>query len=222
MKIIRVMCTGRVDMAFIFRSFLNSADGVLVGGCWPGECHYVTEGNYDALANMMLCKKLLSQIGINPERLRLEWVAASEGARFAEVMNDFVKKQKELGSLGKSEEIETSVLNKRLQAAQKLVPYIKLVERERLRVPLKSEQAYQEYYESDEVNRLFDELITDKLKTSQILSLLEMKPLSTREISESLGLDPSIVSRHMNESSRQGLVSYDTDQNQYTLISGNV
>jgi len=208
-------------MSFIFRAFLNGADGVLVGGCWPGECHYVTEGNYDALANMMLCKKILSHIGLNPERLRLEWVAASEGVRFAEVMNDFVKKQKELGSLGKCEELETRILKTRLQAAQKLVPYIKLVEREKLRAPVKSEQAYQEYYASDEVNRLFDELITDKLKISQILSLLETKPFSTREISESLGLEPSVVSRIVNESSRQGLVSYDVDQNRYTLTSGN-
>ena len=75
-KIIRVMCTGRVDLAFIIRAFLNGADGVLVAGCWPGECHYVTEGNYDALGNMYLGKKLLKHIGVNSERLRLEWIAA--------------------------------------------------------------------------------------------------------------------------------------------------
>ena len=71
------MCTGRVDLAFIHRAFLNGADGVFIGGCWPGECHYITEGNYDALATVHLYRKLMEHIGVRPERLRLEWVAAS-------------------------------------------------------------------------------------------------------------------------------------------------
>ena len=60
------MCTGRVDLAFVLRAFQKGADGVIIGGCWPGECHYVTEGNYDALGNMHLCKKLLEHIGVEP------------------------------------------------------------------------------------------------------------------------------------------------------------
>ncbi len=71
------MCTGRVDLSFVLRAFSNGADGVYVGGCWPGECHYVTEGNYDALFNMHLGRKLLEHIGLNPKRLRLEWTASS-------------------------------------------------------------------------------------------------------------------------------------------------
>lgn len=205
------MCTGRVDLEFVFRAFLKGADGVVIGGCWPGECHYVTEGNYGALGNMYLGKKLLERIGIDPERLRLEWIAASEGMRFGEVMNDFSNKLKELGPLGKDE------FKVKLEAVNKLVPYLKLVERERLRVPVKSEAAYKEFYTSDEANRLFDELIADKLAISQILTLLEGKPLSTGEISESLGLNPSEVSRHMNSSSRQGLVRYDTERKRYAL-----
>ncbi len=82
------MCTGRVDPAFVLRAFSNGADGVFIGGCWPGECHYVTEGNYQAYSMMLLTRKILGHIGINPERLRLEWVSASQGIRFAEVMND--------------------------------------------------------------------------------------------------------------------------------------
>jgi coenzyme F420-reducing hydrogenase delta subunit len=86
------MCTGRVDIAFVLRAFSKGADGVFIGGCWLGECHYVTEGNYDALFNMHFTKKLLEQVGLNPDRLRLEWISASEGTRYAEVMNDFGKK----------------------------------------------------------------------------------------------------------------------------------
>jgi len=211
------MCTGRIDLSFILRALAKGADGVFIGGCWPGECHYVTEGNYDALANMHICKKLMQKVGVNPERLRLEWVAASEGARFAEVMSDFVAKEKKLGPLGKDEGVDREALQGRLAAAQKLVPYIRLVERERLRAPEKSEEAYNAFYASDETNRLFDDLIADKLAQSQILQVLGGGPLSTREISESLGLEPSDVSKHMNSSSRQGLVSYDVDQNRYAL-----
>ncbi len=216
-KIIRLMCTGRIDLAFILRSFLKGADGVFVAGCWPGECHYVTEGNYDALGNMHLCKKLLEHIRVDPERLRLEWIAASEGIRFAEVMNDFVGKLKELGPIGKGEGIDENGLKLKLDAVNKLIPYIKLVERERLRVPAKSEEAYNTFYTSHEVNRLFKELIGDKLAISQIVSLLREKPLSTGEISEILDLNPSEVSRHMNSSSRQGLVRYDVNRKCFTL-----
>ena len=216
-RIIRLMCTGRVDLAFVLRAFANRADGVIVGGCWPGECHYVTEGNYDALGNMHLCKKLLQHIGLNPERMRLEWIAASEGTRFAEVMSEFAELLAELGPLGVGEGMDESILRLKLEAANQLVPYMKLVEREKLRVPTKSEDAYNEFYNSEEVNGLFNELIADKLTTSQILTLLDSRPLSTGEISETLGLEPSDVSRHMTSSSRQGLVRYDLGEKRYAL-----
>jgi len=222
------MCTGRVDLSFILRALLGGADGVFIGGCWPGECHYITEGNYDALANMHLCHKLLAHLGIKPERLRLEWVAASEGSRFAEVMNDFGDTLRALGPLfdraparegpsGQAEGIDAAALKGRLEAAQRLVPYIKLVERERLRAPEKTEAAYNAFYASDVVNRLFNELIADKLAISQIVQLLRQRPLSTAQIAEQLGLNPSDVSRHMNTSSRRGLVKFDVQRQCYAL-----
>jgi predicted transcriptional regulator len=97
------------------------------------------------------------------------------------------------------------------------VPYLKLVEREKLRVTTKSEEAYNEFYNSEEVNRLFDDLIVEKLAISQILLALEEKPLSTAEISEVVGLNTSEVSRHMNSSSRQGFVRYDIEKKCYVL-----
>ncbi len=211
------MCTGRVDMAFVLRAFQNRADGVIIGGCWPGECHYVTEGNYDALGNMHLCKKLLQHIGLRPERLRLEWIAASEGLRFAEVMSDFAKTLAKLGPLGLGEGMEETELKRKLDAVNQLIPYVKLVEREKLRVPEKSEEAYNELYTSDEGAKLFNDLIGEKLTTTQILTLLEEKPRSTREISEALHLSPSEVSRHMKDSSRHGLVRYDLVRKCYAL-----
>jgi F420-non-reducing hydrogenase iron-sulfur subunit len=211
------MCTGRVDLGFILRALAKGADGVFVGGCWPGECHYITEGNYDALANMHLCRKLLQQVGLDPARLRLEWVAASEGSRFAEVMDDFVRTLKDLGPLGQSEQLARAVIHDRIEAVQRLVPYIKLVERERLRAPVKTEEAYNAFYASGETGRLFDELIGDKLVMSQIVSLLGAGPRSTAEIAERLALEPSVVNKHMKSSSRQGLVVFDVDLNRYVL-----
>jgi len=212
-RVIRLMCSGRVDPAFILRAFLNGIDGVFIGGCWLGECHYITEGNYDALSITHLCRKLLEHIGVNPERLRLEWVSASEGIRFAKIMTDFTKKLKELGPLGTSEGINENGLKRKLEAVNKLIPYIKLVERERLRVPIKTEEEYHKFFTSDEFNRLFNELIVDKLAISQIMLLLRERPLSAGEISEILGLSPSEVSRHLNVSARQGLVRFDKNQN---------
>ena len=212
-RVIRLMCSGRVDPAFILRAFLNGTDGVFIGGCWLGECHYITEGNYDALSIMHLCRKLLEHIGVNPERLRLKWVSASEGIRFAEIMTDFTKKLKELGPLGTGEGIDENGLKRKLEAVNKLIPYIKLVERERLRVSVKTEEEYHKFFTSDEFNRLFNELIVDKLAISQIMLLLRERPLSAGEISEILGLSPSEVSKHLNISARQGLVRFDKNQN---------
>jgi F420-non-reducing hydrogenase iron-sulfur subunit len=128
MRIIRVMCSGRVEPRFIFRAFSNGIDGVFIGGCWLGECHYVTEGNQYALEMTNLCKKLLEQIGLNAERLRIEWVSASEGIRFAELITDFTKRLKELGPLGIGEGKDLKQLKLDLQAVEgylrkKLVSY---------------------------------------------------------------------------------------------------
>lgn len=97
-KVIRVMCSGRVDPVFILRAFESGADGVLVCGCHINDCHYIS-GNVRAEKRIMMTKDLLNQIGIDPERLRLEWVSAAEGAKFATVVKDFTKLLNRLGPL---------------------------------------------------------------------------------------------------------------------------
>jgi coenzyme F420-reducing hydrogenase delta subunit len=211
------MCSGRVDLEFVFRALSNGTDGVFIGGCRLNECNYITHGNYDALSNVLLCRRIMEHIGLNPERLRIEFMSSGDGILLAEVINDFCKKVEEIGPLGKSEGIDEKGLKFKLEAVTKLIPYLKLVERERLRVPIKSEEAYNKFFTSDEVNRLFNELIIDKLAISQILLLLGEKPLSTGEMSEILGLNPSEVSRHMNSSSRHGLVRYDESRKRFAL-----
>lgn len=98
MMSIRVMCSGRVDPGFILDAFKNGADGVLVMGCHPGDCHYI-EGNYKCLRRIPLTHKILDGFGIDQKRLRLEWVSASEGGRFQEVVSEFTAQIRELGPL---------------------------------------------------------------------------------------------------------------------------
>jgi len=217
MRLIRVMCTGRVDLEFILRAFAKGADGVFIGGCRLNECNYITHGNYDALGNVFLARRIMQHIGLDPNRLRIEFMSSSDGIRLAEVTNDFCRKVEAIGPLGKSEGLNAKGLKVNLEAVTRLVPYVKLVEREKLRVPFKSEEAYNRFFTSREVNRFIDELILDRLAISQIILLLQDKPRSTGEIAEVLKLEPSLVSRHMKNSSRQGLVRYDTGSKRFAL-----
>jgi F420-non-reducing hydrogenase iron-sulfur subunit len=93
---VRVMCTGRVDMLFILKAFVDGADGVLVSGCHFGDCHYL-EGNYKAAKRMFMVKSLLKNIGLDDKRFRMTFVSASEGAKWGKVMEDVVAKVRELG-----------------------------------------------------------------------------------------------------------------------------
>lgn len=111
-RVVRVMCSGRVDPQFIFHALREGADGVLIGGCHPGDCHY-QEGNYKALRRILLLKKMLPQMGIEPERLRLEWISASEGERVQAVMKEMTEQIRSLGPL-KLEQIKLERLEAEL------------------------------------------------------------------------------------------------------------
>ncbi len=97
-RVIRLMCSGRLDPQFVLHAFASGADGVLIGGCHPGDCHY-SEGNHKTLRRYILLKKMIKDMGIEEERLRLEWISASEGEKVKTVVNDMVEKLKVLGPL---------------------------------------------------------------------------------------------------------------------------
>jgi len=97
-KIIRVMCSGRVNPIFVLNALQEGMDGVIIGGCHPGECHYET-GNYLARRRMTVLKKMLEYIGIDPKRVRMTWVSASEGGKFAEVIKTATDEIKKLGPI---------------------------------------------------------------------------------------------------------------------------
>jgi DNA-binding transcriptional ArsR family regulator len=144
-------------------------------------------------------------------------MTSGDGLILTNVINEFCKQAEEFGPLGKTEGVDGKILKFKLDALAKLIPYIKLVERERLRVPHKSEETYMDFFAGDKFKRLFKELILDKLAVSQIVMLLRQQPLSTGEMSEKLGLNPSEISRHMNTSTRHGMVRFDKSEKRYAL-----
>jgi len=97
-RVLRVMCSGRVDPTLVLKCFREGADAVLIGGCHPGDCHYQS-GNMKTLRRIPLLKRVLGQLGIEPERLRLEWISASEGIIYQSVINEFVEQIRSLGPL---------------------------------------------------------------------------------------------------------------------------
>jgi F420-non-reducing hydrogenase iron-sulfur subunit len=157
---IRVMCSGRVDLEFVLRAFSKGMDGVFVGGCRLNECNYATHGNYHALNMVLLCRKIMEHIGLNPERLSIEFMSAGEGILFAEVMNAFGNKVKKIGPLGKSEGIEEIELKTRLKEVTKLVPYIKLLKSEKLASRLEIPEEYEKLFSKDEIDHLFSDVIS--------------------------------------------------------------
>jgi F420-non-reducing hydrogenase iron-sulfur subunit len=104
-RLIRLMCSGRLDPTFVFKAFAGGADAVLISGCHPGDCHYV-EQNYKALRRFHLLKRVLVQLGIEPGRLKLLWASAAEGAIFASEINKFVEEVRALGPLNWSKPVE--------------------------------------------------------------------------------------------------------------------
>ena len=152
------MCSGRVDLEFVLRAFSNGMDGVLIGGCRLNECNYITHGNYHALNMVLLCRKIMEHIGLNPERLRIEFMSSAEGILFAEVMSEFGSKVKELGPLGKGEGKDQNELKSKLAEITKLVPYIKLVKNEKMASRLENPEDYDKLFTKDEIETLFREL----------------------------------------------------------------
>jgi F420-non-reducing hydrogenase iron-sulfur subunit len=158
MRLIRVMCSGRVDMAFVLRAFSNGMDGVFIGGCRLNECNYVTHGNYHALNMVLLLRRIMEHIGLNPERLKIEFMSGAEANLFVEDVNSFVKKVRSLGPLGEAEEIDRHELKARLAEMSKLVPYFKLVNQQKLASRLKTPEEYDGLFTKEEIDRLFSEM----------------------------------------------------------------
>jgi len=156
------MCSGRVDLALLLRAFSNGIDGVFVGACRLNECNYVTNGNYYALNTVLLFKRIMEYICINPERLTIQFMSSAEANVFVESINNFVKKIKEIGPLGEGEgeHIEKQSLKEKLDRLLKLVPYIKLMKNEKLAIRLNSPHDYEGFFTKEEIRELIENAIS--------------------------------------------------------------
>ena len=154
------MCSGRVDPVFVLKAFSNGMDGVFIGGCRLNECNYVTHGNYHTLNMVLLFRKIMEHVGLNPERLKIEFMSGAEASLFVETVNGFVKKVKQLGPLGEGEGIDTKELKSRLAEITKLVPYIKVVNQEKLASRLVNPDEYDGFFTKAEIDKLFSEVVS--------------------------------------------------------------
>ncbi len=182
-RVIRVMCSGRVDPIFIPKAFLAGFDGILILGCHPGDCHYLT-GNFQAEKKIRLTGKLFEMAGVGSERILLDWVSAGEGERFAQVVRQFVEKIRHLGPF---------VLDP--EARERLRAIGASLEGEKIRWMvgkgpelLEKENVYGERLPKERVEEVIEGTIRDEFIKNRIMGLIESKPLAATEISETLNL----------------------------------
>jgi len=208
LRVIRVMCTGRIDPVLVLEALGNGVDGVIVMGCHPGDCHYMT-GNYEAERKIKMLKKLISPLDL-AERLRLEWVSASEGARFAEVVRGFTNHIKVVGpSPLRKEKLDSEKLEG-IQAAKKAVEDFRLralVARERKII--EEGNVYGKEISQEEFDKVMDDALSAEYIRNRIYLLLEKKPMSIKHLSKRLGLDSKRVLDHMVILRRRGLITVD-------------
>ena len=182
-RVIRVMCSGRVDPVFIPKAFLAGFDGTMVLGCHPGDCHYLT-GNFQAEKKIHLTRKLFEMAGLGSERILLDWVSAGEGERFAQVVRQFVDKVRGLGPWALDEEKK-----------QKLHAIKASLEGEKVRWMvgkgpelLEKENVYGERLPQERILTMMEGTIRDEFIKNRIVLLVESKPLPATEISNTLKL----------------------------------
>ncbi len=207
MRVIRVMCSGRVDPVFIFKALLTGIDGVFVLGCHPGDCHYL-EGNYEAEKKFIMVQKFLKMVDFD-KRIRLDWVSASEGARFAQVVSEFIESIREQGPSPLSGESIDQELFNNLKAMENSVSSDRiraLVGRERKITEVENE--YGEKVPIDKFNAIFDEAIHDEFVRQRILLSLSTKVLSVKDLAAELKLDPSEILENMLTLKSRGEIDY--------------
>jgi len=208
-RIIRLMCSGRVDPVFVLETLTNGADGVMVMGCHPGDCHYV-EGNLHTERKIKMLKKLIARTGLEPERLRLEWVSAAEGERFAELVREFTNQIKALGqSPLAGEKPDPGIL-------ENILAVKSVVEDFRLRVLVGREKeliekgnVYGEKTAQEEFDKTMNEAIQAEYVRNKIYFAVRKEPQSVKELSKHLNLDPKTVLRHIVVLRRRGMVTVD-------------
>ena len=217
-RVIRVMCSGRIDPNFIFRAFEMGIDGVAVLGCHIGDCHYQS-GNLQAEKKIELTAQVLEEVGLDPERLHLDWVSAAEGQRFGELITDFTNKIRELGPIDKIPDY---------QKKAKLGGNIAGVSRLRWLIGKEHElfekgNVYDEEIDQDEYRDIIWQNVEAEYLKELICSAMAEGPCKVRDVADELALPIKLVFDHITEMENDGrihLIDFDGNTPRYKLAEG--
>lgn len=208
-RTVRVMCSSRVDPALMLEMFIHGADGVLIGGCHLGDCHYIT-GNYYTEKKFKLARKLMEKAGMDPQRLRLEWVSASEGERFSKVIEEFVNQIKNLGPNPVSGKNPDMAMLEGLFAAKNAARDFRLrslVARE-IQITEKG-NVYNNLVSQEQFDTLMDSAIDEEMARQKILFLTLDKPMSVLDIASATEIPSEKVLQHIVTLKDRGVVEID-------------
>jgi coenzyme F420-reducing hydrogenase delta subunit len=208
-RIVRVMCSGRIDPIIPLEVFMKGADGVIILGCHPGDCHY-SEGNLYEERKIKMLKKLLALTGLESDRLRLEWVSASEGQRFAKVVTEFTKQIKERGPSPLSGKNPNRKILENLQAAKNAASDFRLrvlVGRERELT--EKNNVYEEKISQEDFDSLLDETVEAEYVRHKIHLLTKTQPLSVKALAGAVEIKPADVLKQIVAMRRRNMIALD-------------
>lgn len=215
-RVIRVMCSGRVDPIFIIKAFLKQIDGVMVLGCHFGDCHYLN-GNYNAEKRILAAKKLLAFTPIEPERLCLDWVSAAEGERFATLVNDYINKIKEIGPIGRTDQVSDTLWAVKDVLGGEVFRHITGVEYQ----ITEKENVYGEKISKEQFENKLEAILCQEFIRHRIMRLLKNKVLSIPEISTALDISPDLIFNHACALQERGIISLVDIKDEYSRYKSN-
>jgi F420-non-reducing hydrogenase iron-sulfur subunit len=198
------MCSGRVDPVLIMESFRSGADGVMVGACLKGECHY-SIGNLQAEGKVAVTKRVLRRIGLDPARLELRMMSSAQGGKFVEYVSEFQDTVAQLGPLGSSEGVAGEELELRLAAAMNAVTDKKLrwVEGKWLEFQ-ESGNLYGERFTLHELSRMYEEIVLDECALQEMRLRVAGRPMTARDLASEMRLPAHEVVRRLADLRRMG------------------
>jgi coenzyme F420-reducing hydrogenase delta subunit len=201
------MCTGRIDPALVAKAFRKGLDGLLVVGCYFGDCHYIT-GNHQAKAKLDMTRKLFRHVGLNEERLSFRQCSSGEASVFVEIVTAFTEKIREIGPLGGSgDRVQFPALHKKLEAAEGVLAGEKIRWVIGKRTPfLQTGNMYGEIFTEHEFNRAIDMIIVEETELQEILVKLRDGAQSVADLAKALAIPAARVFRYLTALKRKGLV----------------
>ncbi len=215
-RVIRVMCSGRVDPVFIVNAFLRKIDGVMVLGCHFGDCHYLN-GNYNAEKRIVAAQELLAFTEIAKDRLYLDWVSAAEGERFANLANTFVNKIRDIGPITISEQTEAMLLSVRDVLQSELFRHLTGVEYQ----ITERENAYGEKIPAEDFKKKLNGILYQEYIRARICRLLKSNYYTVPEIARILNIAPDLAFESVCSLQEKGSVSMIEIRNEYPIYGAN-